>query len=187
MYWPKNCIKNLDGFGANETYHTIWSKNPFPFSTLRKKTSLPSNDLSACDWVERLLPPFCHLFLMVSMSPLLAFQQLLSYQNFAASRKGWWESAKKTRWWNQPWWFLSLRGSLANCFHSPQSCTIIYNRRSSASFQSAQNSVHITLLETHHTESLRIWIFMPKIIIFCWIFLNCIVDFWRENSNIFIL
>ena len=101
-YWPKNCIKNLDGFGANETYHTIWSKNPFPFSTLRKKTSLPSNDLSACDWVERLLPPFCHLFLMVSLSPLLAFQQLLSYQNFAASRKGWWESAK-TRWWNQPW------------------------------------------------------------------------------------
>ena len=148
-------------------------RTPFPFPPLEKNE--PSKQRAKCVRLSGTI-----IATVLSSLPyvpfLLAFQQLLSYQNFAASRKGWWESAK-TRWWNQPWWFLSLRGSLANCFHSPQSCTIIYNRRSSASFQSAQNSVHTRV----HTESLRIWIFMPKIIIFCWIFLNCIVDFWREN------
>ena len=53
--------------------------------------------------MERLLPPFCHLFpyvflLCSGLVPPGCSAQLLSYQNFAASRKRWWESAKTSSW-----------------------------------------------------------------------------------------
>ena len=58
---PKNCIKNRGWYG----WVPMGLITPFDLRT--SPALLPplvSNELSACDWVERLLPPFCHLFLM---------------------------------------------------------------------------------------------------------------------------
>ena len=154
----------------------IWSKNPFsfPFPPLEKNE--PSKQRAKCVRLSGTI-----IATVLSSLPyvpfLLAFQQLLSYQNFAASRKGWWESAK-TRWWNQPWcdgswWFLSLRGSLANCFHSTRVAPSSHNRRSNASFQEQREK-----LRSYHT----IWICINSLLfefsrqnIFVW--LSKTVDF----------
>ena len=56
----KNCIKNRGWYG----WVPMGLITPFDLRT--SPALLPplvSNELSACDWVERLLPPFCHLSL----------------------------------------------------------------------------------------------------------------------------
>ena len=133
--------------GANGTYHTIWSKNqPCFASTLgfqRVKCVRLSGTIIAT---------------VLSSLPFLSFPslQLLSYQNFAASRKGWWESAK-TRWWNQPWCSdgsCLLEGLWPTAFTLPElhhHLTTVEVTRLSKS--SAQNSAHATLFEHIQTVS----------------------------------
>ena len=144
---PKIALKIWMVFGANETYHTIWSKNPFSFPPLEKNE--PSKQRAKCVRLSGTI-----IATVLSSLPyvpfLLAFQQLLSYQNFAASRKGWWESAK-TRWWNQPWCFdgsCLLEGLWPTAFTLSElhhHLTTVEVTRLSKS--SAQNSAHTTLFE----------------------------------------
>ena len=144
---PKIALKIWMVFGANETYHTIWSKNPFSFPPLEKNE--PSKQRAKCVRLSGTI-----IATVLSSLPyvpfLLAFQQLLSYQNFAASRKGWWESAK-TRWWNQPWcsdgsclleglWPTAFTLSELHHHLTTVEVTRLFKR-------SAQNSAHATLFE----------------------------------------
>ena len=108
--------------------------------------------MRAIEWND-----YCHRFVISSLCPLpTCFPTIIVLPEFCSQQKRMMRKCENEM--MKPAmmqrWFLSLRGSLANCFHStrvaPSSPTVEVTRLSKSS---AQNSAHATLFEYSQTVS----------------------------------